>query len=81
LAGRPAEERAISKGIRKSERAQEIEPASLGKLIHAQLRGAIEAAVYEELVAALDAAPYERRGAWRGYRNGVKTRTLTGPAG
>lgn len=71
----------MAKGIKKSERAQEIEPVSLGELIHAQIRGAIEAAVHEELAAALGAAPYERRGTRRGYRNGVKARTLTGPTG
>jgi hypothetical protein len=57
-AGRPAEECAIAKGIKKSERVPEIAPVSLGELIHAQVRGAIEAAVHEELAAALEAAPY-----------------------
>ena len=71
----------MAKGIKKSERAQQIEPVSLGELIHAQIRGAIEAAVHEELAAALGAAPYERSGTRRGYRNGVKARTLTGPTG
>jgi transposase-like protein len=51
------------------------------QLIHTQVRGAIEAAVHEELAAALGAAPYERNGGRRGYRNGVKARTLTGPTG
>jgi len=71
----------MAKRIRKSEGVQEIEPVSLGELIHAQVRGAIEAAVYEELAGALGAAPYERNGGRRGYRNGVKARTLTGPTG
>lgn len=71
----------MAKGIKKSERAPEIAPVSLGELIHAQIRGAIEAAVHEELAAALGAAPYERSGTRRGYRNGVKARTLTGPTG
>ena len=71
----------MGKGIKKSERAQQIEPVSLGELIHAQVRGAIEAAVHEELAGALGAAPYERNGGRRGYRNGVKARTLTGPTG
>jgi transposase-like protein len=71
----------MAKRIRKSEGVQEIEPVSLGELIHAQVRGAIEAAVYEELAGALGAAPYERNGGRRGYRNGVKARTLTGPPG
>lgn len=65
----------MAKGIKKSERAQQIEPVSLGELIHTQIRGAIEAAVHEELAAALGAAPYERTGVRRGYRNGVKART------
>ena len=71
----------MAKGSRKSERTQEIEPVSLGELIHAQVRGAIEAAVHEELAVALEAAPYERNRTRRGYRNGVKRRTLTGPTG
>ena len=71
----------MAKGIKKSERVPEIAPVSLGELIHAQVRGAIEAAVHAELAAALEAAPYERSGTRRGYRNGVKGRTLTGPTG
>jgi transposase-like protein len=50
-------------------------------LIHAQIRAAIETAVHEELALALGAGRYERQAARCGYRNGVKTRTLTGPAG
>ena len=69
----------MAKGIRKSERVPKIEPVPLGELIHAQVRRAIEAAVDEELAVALGAAPYERNGGRRGYRNGSKTRTLTGP--
>jgi hypothetical protein len=42
---------------------------------------AIETAVHEELAIALGARRYERHGERRGYRNGVKTRTLTGPTG
>src|SRR6266851_9644010 len=38
-------------------------------------------AVEDELAAALGAAVYERTEARRGYRNGQKTRTLTGPTG
>ena len=68
-------------GIKKPERVPEIAPVSLGELIHTQIRGAIEAAVHEELAAALGAAPYERSRTRRGYRNGVKARTLTGPTG
>ena len=71
----------MAKGIKKWERVPEIEPVSLGELIHTQIRGAIEAAVHEELAAALGAVPYERTGVRRGYRNGVKARTLTGPTG
>lgn len=60
----------MAKGIKKSERAQQIEPVSLGEMIHTQIRGAIEAAVHEELAAALGAAPYERTGVRRGRRLG-----------
>ena len=56
-------------------------PGSLGELIHAAVRHAIEVAVDEELTAALGARPYERRGGRGGYRNGTKARTLTGPTG
>src|SRR3989442_6889289 len=61
-------------------RAQELEP-SLGELIHQEVRAAIEMAVHEELCAALATTPYERSYVRRGYRNGTKTRTLTGPTG
>jgi putative transposase len=56
-------------------------PGSLGELIHAAVRRAIEVAVDEELTAALGARPYERGGGRGGYRNGTKARTLTGPTG
>src|SRR5262245_10382977 len=71
----------MDKGIRKAARAQELEPVSLSELIHAHVRVAIETAVHEELRAALVATPYERSSVRRGYRNGTKTRTLTGPTG
>ena len=54
---------------------------SLGELIHQRVRSTIEQAVEEELRATLGAAPYERRAERSGYRNGTKTRTLTGPTG
>jgi putative transposase len=54
---------------------------SLGELIHQAVRRTIEQAVEEELHAALGAGPYERRSERVGYRNGDKTRTLTGPTG
>ena len=69
------------KGISKSVGADELEPASLSELIHQHVRSAIETAVHEELRAALATAPYERSEGRRGYRNGVRERTLTGPAG
>lgn len=59
----------------------EGDAVSLGELIHAAVRRAIQVAVYEEPAAALGAAPYERRGSRAGYRNGTKARTLTGPTG
>jgi len=66
---------------RKRQREHENRVSTLGELIHAQVRRAIETAVREELLAALGAAPWERSGARRGYRNGDKERTLTGPTG
>jgi transposase-like protein len=51
------------------------------ELIHQHVRAAIETAVPEELRAALGTSPYERRDVRRGYRNGVRERTLTGPTG
>ena len=71
----------MDQGSRKKPGAHEEKPVSLGELIHERVRGAIEMAVEEELAAALGAAVYERTEARRGYRNGQKTRTLTGPTG
>ncbi len=71
----------MAMGIRKAERLHEHAPVALGELIHAQVRVAIETAVHEELASALGAGRYERHDEWRGYRNGVTTRTLTGPTG
>lgn len=71
----------MGQSIRKPTRPQERAPISLGELIHEHVRGAIETAVREELWAALGATPYERSAARRGYRNGTKERTLTGPSG
>jgi transposase-like protein len=71
----------MGRGIKEEARAQELEPVSLGELIHQHVRAAIETAVHEELRAALGTSPYERRDVRRGYRNGVRERTLTGPTG
>jgi len=71
----------MGEGIRKSQAVPEVRPTALGELIHEHVRGAIETAVIEELARALGAAPYERTGGRRGYRNGQKARTLTGPTG
>ena len=68
-------------GIRNAEGLHEPRPVSLGELIHEHVRHAIEVAVGEELAIALAARPYERNGERRGYRNGRKTRTVTGPTG
>jgi len=68
-------------GISKSVGAHELEPVSLGELIHQHVRAAIETAVHEELRAVLGTTPYERSEVRRGYRNGTKARTLTGPTG
>jgi len=48
-------------------------------LIHAHVRVAIETVVHDELTIALGAGRYEGHGERRGYPNGVKTHTLTGP--
>jgi transposase-like protein len=69
----------MAKRIRKSEQVHAQVPVALGELIHAQVRAAIERAVHEELGVALGAGRYERHDERRGYRNGVKVRTLTGP--
>ena len=71
----------MGKGIREDARAHELESVSLSALIHQHVRVAIETAVHEELRAALWTTPYERSDVRRGYRNGTRTRTLTGPTG
>src|SRR2546427_2392252 len=71
----------MGEGIREGARAQELEPVSLSQQIHQHVRVAIETAVHEELRAALGTGPYERTEVRRGYRNGIKARTLTGPTG
>ena len=71
----------MGKGIKEAARAQGREPVSLSELIHQHVRAAIETGVHEELRAALGTSPYERRDVRRGYRNGVRERTLTGPTG
>src|SRR2546429_6716420 len=71
----------MAEAISKSVGAHELEPVSLSTLIHQHVRLAIETAVHEELRAALGTSPYERSDVRRGYRNGTKARTLTGPTG
>src|SRR5438270_13043067 len=71
----------MGKGIKEEARAQGLEPVSLSELIHQHVRAAIETAVHEELRAALGTSPYERNEVRRGYRNGIRERTLTGPTG
>src|SRR5204862_3862813 len=71
----------MGKGIKEEARALELEPVSLSELIHQHVRAAIETAVHEELRAALGTSPYERSEVRRGYRNGIRERTLTGPTG
>src|SRR5437867_8426502 len=71
----------MGKSIREAPQALEVEPVSLSELIHREVRVVIETAVHEELRAALGTTPYERSQFRRGYRNGTKTRTLTGPTG
>ena len=71
----------MDKRIRKPAAAHEPERLSLGELIHQHVRLAIETAVHEELRVALGTSPSERSDIRRGYRNGMKARTLTGPTG
>jgi len=72
----------MAKSISKSVEAHEAEPVSLSELIHQHVRVAIETAVHEELRAALGTSPYERSEVRRGYRNGIRERTLpSGPTG
>jgi putative transposase len=71
----------MGKSIEEAARTQELEPLSLSALIHREIRVAIETAVHEELRTALGTTPYERSEIRRGYRNGSKTRKLTGPTG
>src|SRR6266849_898896 len=71
----------MGKGISKPVGAHELEPVSLSELIHQHVRAAIETAVHEELRAVLGTSPYERSEVRRGYRNGIRERTLTGPTG
>jgi transposase-like protein len=71
----------MGESIKEAARAQELRLRSLSELIHQHVRVAIETAVHEELRAALGTSPWERSGLRRGYRNGTKTRTLTGPTG
>jgi transposase-like protein len=71
----------MGKSIKEAARTQELEPLSLSALIHREIRVAIETAVHEELRTALGTTPYERSEIRRGYRNGTKTRKLTGPTG
>jgi putative transposase len=68
-------------GIRNRRGLHEAGPGRLSELIHEHVRRAIELAVEEELALALDARPYERQSGRRGYRNGQRTRTVTGPTG
>ena len=71
----------MGNGTRKWAAPPDVERVSLGELIHQCVRGAIEAAVHEELRTTLDVQPYERHKARLGYRNGTRTRALTGPSG
>ena len=71
----------MGKGTKKVAAVLDLAPVSLGELIHASVRRAIETAVHEELQATLGARAYERTGERRGYRNGTIERTLTGPTG
>jgi putative transposase len=71
----------MAEHIRMKMGPQDNRPGSLGELIHAAVRRTIEVAVDKELTAVLGARMYERGGQRRGYRNGTKPRTVTGPTG
>jgi transposase-like protein len=71
----------MGEDIRKAARPHDGRPSSLGALIHAVVRRAIEVAVEQELTAALGAARYARDVGRSGYRNGHRSRTVTGPTG
>ena len=71
----------MGKGIKEEARAQELEPRLAQRTDPPARPRSIETAVHEELRAALGTSPYERRDVRRGYRNGVRERTLTGPTG
>jgi hypothetical protein len=71
----------MAEGIKEFAGTLRAEPVSLSELIHQYVRVAIETAVREELRAVLGTTPYERSEFRRGYRNGTKARTLTGPTG
>jgi putative transposase len=71
----------MDKRIRKPAAAHEPQRISLSELIHQHVQFAIETAVPEELRLALGTSPYERSDVRRGYCNGTKARTLTGPTG
>ncbi len=69
----------MAQAIRKLSIEEKLQPVSLGEFIHQAVRGAIELAVHEELAVALGADVYERGERRRGYRNGERPRTISGP--
>jgi putative transposase len=71
----------MEEDIRKAARPYDGRLGTLGELIHEAVRRAIELAVEEELMAALGAGRYARDVARGGYRNGHRSRTVTGPTG
>jgi transposase-like protein len=91
LEGGKPEERAMGKSTKKDVTAKGVSklasplglvrPSSLGEMIHVAVRQAIELAVESELEAALGAPRYERSEDRRGYRNGTRERTFSGPTG
>src|SRR5262245_32969686 len=71
----------MDEDTRKGGLLHEGRPGALGALIHQAVRRVIEVAVEEELTAALGAARYARDMGRGGYRNGHRSRTVTGPTG
>ena len=71
----------MKKNIKKLRVAHEQKAMALGDPIHQHVRAGVEQAVHEELAVVLGVGLYERSEARHGYRNGSKTRTLTGPTG
>ncbi len=70
----------MARGSKEPEGVPGRDSVSLIELIRQHVRIAIETAVHEELLVALEATPCERSEARHGHRS-AKGRMLTGPSG